>query len=124
MFPKRILPPLLLLDVQEVLVGVHGQLAAGRLVAGDDAAVVVLQGGAGPLLAHAPLLTDGGGKLSKRLGSRSTQLLRQELRPEELVGRLAFLCGLLPEEEPLSARELLAVFDWEKVRREDILLSL
>lgn len=47
--------PLILFDVQKILVGIHGQLAAGRLVAGDDGAVVHLKGGAGPLLAYAAL---------------------------------------------------------------------
>ena len=49
-----------------------------------------------------PLLTAGGGKLSKRLGSLSTQVLRREMRPEALVGRLARLAGLIEREEGLN----------------------
>ena len=77
-------------------------------------------GGTPPVYCHAPLLTGGEGKLSKRLGSLSTQALRQELRPEALVGRLAFLCGLRERDEPASPRELLADFSWERVKTEDI----
>ena len=77
-------------------------------------------GGAAPSYCHTPLITDGGGKLSKRLGSLSTQVLRRETRPEALLGRLAFLCGLRDREEAATARELLADFDWSKIKTEDI----
>ena len=77
-------------------------------------------GGTAPVYCHAPLLIDGGGKLSKRLGSLSTQALRAELSPEALLGRLAFLCGLRERDEPASARELLADFSWDRVKTEDI----
>ena len=77
-------------------------------------------GGTPPAYCHAPLITAGGGKLSKRLGSLSTQELRKTQTPEAVVGRLAFLCGLLDREEAVTPRELLSVFSWEKVRRDDI----
>ena len=78
-------------------------------------------GGRAPDYCHAPLLVDrGGGKLSKRLGSLSTQVLRRELKPEELVGKLAFLCGLRDREEAARPAELLPDFDWQRVKKEDI----
>jgi glutamyl-tRNA synthetase len=80
-------------------------------------------GGVAPEYCHAPLLTEGGGKLSKRLGSRSTQVLRREMGPEALVGKLAFLAGLRETDAPVTARELLADFDWARVRKEDVPLS-
>ena len=81
-------------------------------------------GGAAPDYCHGPLLTgDGTGKLSKRLGSLSTQVLRKEKRPEEVLGTLAHLCGLTETDDPISARELIPGFSWEKVRREDILIG-
>ena len=80
-------------------------------------------GGTAPDYCHCPLLTGGQSKLSKRLGSLSTQVLRQEKRPEEVVGQLAFLCGLTERYEPAAARELVADFDWEKVKKEDILIA-
>ena len=77
-------------------------------------------GGTAPAYAHGPLLTGEKGKLSKRLGSLNTRTLRRENRPEELVGRLAFLCGLIDWPEPVSARELIPVFSWAAVVTEDI----
>ncbi|MCR5577101.1 MAG: tRNA glutamyl-Q(34) synthetase GluQRS, partial [Oscillospiraceae bacterium] len=77
-------------------------------------------GGTAPAYCHTPLLTQEGGKLSKRLGSLSTQVLRRTMRPEELVGKLAFLCGLRGTDAPASPRELLSDFSWERVKREDI----
>ena len=82
-------------------------------------------GGHAPSYCHAPLLVQPGGahKLSKRLGSLSTQVLRRELRPEQVLGLLARLSGLREEAAPVSARELLDGFDWSRVRREDIPLE-
>ena len=80
-------------------------------------------GGTAPDYCHCPLLTGGAGKLSKRLGSLSTEVLRKAYSPEQVVGHLAFLCGLLDREEAISARELVPVFAWEKVSKEDIAIE-
>lgn len=77
-------------------------------------------GGTAPDYCHCPLLTGGTGKLSKRLGSLSTQTLRKEKRPEEVVGELAFLCGLAESPKPVAARELIPAFSWEKIKTHDI----
>ena len=80
-------------------------------------------GGTAPAYCHAPLLTDGNGKLSKRLGSLSTEILRRELTPEALTGRLAHLCGLTVTDAPLAPRDLLSVFSWEKIKKDDIVIT-
>ncbi len=80
-------------------------------------------GGQAPVYAHGPLLTEGADKLSKRQGALSTQVLRQTVRPEALTGRLAWLCGLTETDEPLSPRELIPLFSWDRVKREDIPLE-
>ena len=77
-------------------------------------------GGRAPDYCHSPLLTGDKGKLSKRLGSLNTRTLRQERRAEDVVGELAFLCGLRDRREAVSARELIPEFSWEKVTKEDI----
>ncbi len=77
-------------------------------------------GGRAPDYCHAPLLVSGGGKLSKRLGSLSTQELRKTRDPRALVGELACLCGLTETAEPVSPSELIPIFDWDRVVREDI----
>ena len=80
-------------------------------------------GGIAPDYCHAPLISSGEGKLSKRLGSLSTRQLRQDYTPEALVGRLAQMCGLIEKEEALTPRELLSEFSWDKVKTEDIPLK-
>jgi len=79
-------------------------------------------GGTAPVYAHGPLLCSGEGKLSKRLGSLSTQALRRELSPEALTGQLARLCGLTETDAPVPARELISGFDWARVSLEDLTL--
>ena len=82
-------------------------------------------GGTPPEYCHLPLITGdrNGEKLSKRLGSRSTQALRREYDPRVLVGELACLAGLLPAPEPVRPEELLPVFDWARVPTDDISLE-
>ena len=80
-------------------------------------------GGAAPAYCHCPLLTGGASKLSKRLGSLSTEVLRREYRAEELVGRLAQLCGLTDRDDPVAPRELISVFSWDKIAKNDILIE-
>lgn len=77
-------------------------------------------GGRAPAYCHGPLVTGGEGKLSKRLGSLSTQVLRRETRPEDLTGLLAHLCGLTDTAAPIRPGELLPLFDWRKVPTADI----
>jgi len=77
-------------------------------------------GGVAPDYCHGPLLSSGEGKLSKRLGSLSTQVLRQEYRPEKLTGKLAQLCGLRETDAPVTPRELLCSFDWNRISRQDV----
>ena len=77
-------------------------------------------GGIAPSYCHAPLLTEEKGKLSKRMGSLSTQVLRKETSPEALVGKLAFLAGLRETDAPVTPRELLGDFDWARVKTGDI----
>ena len=79
-------------------------------------------GGTPPAYCHCPLLIDGDGKLSKRVGSLSTQGLRETYTPQALVGRLAYLAGLLPAPEDITPTELIPLFDWNKVPREDIMI--
>lgn len=108
--------------VDDMLMGVN------RVVRGRDllssaplqAWLTETLGGTPPEYCHTPLLTSGTGKLSKRLGSLSTQAFRQNRTPESLTGELAFLCGLLPQAEPITPRELLPLFSWNKIVSGDI----
>lgn len=76
-----------------------------------------------PEFAHIPMLLSGDGRrLSKRDADMGLEALRERFSAEEIVGRLAWLAGQLDRPEPVRARELVDVFDWAKVPREDICL--
>ena len=77
-----------------------------------------------PCYAHVPmLLAPDGRRLSKRDRDLDLGELRRRVSPETLIGTLAFSCGLIDKNRPISARELAAEFSWEKLRREDICLD-
>ncbi len=88
--------------------------------------VAELLGFTPPQFIHLPLLcNEQGQRLSKRDKSLDLGVLRQQYSAEEIIGRLAYYAGLLPENTPVSAAELVPLFSWEKVpkQREIIILS-
>lgn len=77
-----------------------------------------------PAYYHVPLLLAADGRrLSKREGDLSLKALSRERSAPELVGRLACWAGLLPEPRPITPQELLPLFSWDKVRREDVTVT-
>ena len=114
----------LAVSVDDMAMGVNRVVRGRDLLdsAPRQAFLIRTLGGVPPSYCHTPLITDGSGKLSKRLGSLSTQVLRRESTPEAVVGRLAFLCGLIDREEPVAARELVPRFSWDSVSIADISL--
>lgn len=65
-----------------------------------------------PEYSHIPLIVnDEGRRLSKRDGSLSMMSLRGRYSPEWIIGRAATLLGLMPKAEPISAIELVKVYD-------------
>ena len=78
-----------------------------------------------PEYAHVPMLmAPDGRRLSKRDRDLDLGALRQRMPAEQLIGHLAHACGLIGQAEPVSARELASEFSWEKLRRENICLTL
>ena len=78
-----------------------------------------------PEFCHVPLLlAPDGRRLSKRDGDLDMGALRQRYTPEELTGLLAHWAGLLPAPEPVRPRELIADFNWAKVPKNDIYVTL
>lgn len=76
-----------------------------------------------PTYCHAPLLVAANGrKMSKRDGDLCMRELRKTHTPEELCGKLAYLCGLLNSPEPVSPADLVSEFSWSKVPTENIIL--
>ena len=77
-----------------------------------------------PQFYHVPmLLAPDGRRLSKRDKDLDLGELRKYWPPEKILGLLAFLCGLIPQWEPVSAIELAKEFSWEKVTKENIVLD-
>ena len=77
-----------------------------------------------PEYVHIPLLTDSQGRrLAKRDKDLDLTALSQRYAPEDILGWLACSAGLLPEVRPATLESLIAVFDWAKVKRDDLCLS-
>lgn len=72
---------------------------------------------------HIPLLMDGEGRrLAKRDRDMNLTELAQRMSAREILGMLAFSAGILPENRPASLEELIPLFRWDRVRREDLRL--
>lgn len=78
-----------------------------------------------PRFYHVPmLLAPDGRRLSKRDGDLDFSALRNKYTPEQVLGLLAWLSGLIPQWEPISTEELIPLFSWDRVRQQDILLDV
>jgi glutamyl-tRNA synthetase len=78
-----------------------------------------------PEFAHVPLVVGPDGRrLAKRHGNTRLATLRAAgVRPEALVGLLAWSCGWLARPEPIAARELLSRFRLETVPQQAFVLE-
>lgn len=77
-----------------------------------------------PSYAHVPmLLAPDGRRLSKREKDLDLGQLQLRLRPEQLLGSLAYAAGIIDVREPVSAAELVGEFSWEKITGEAIYLN-
>lgn len=74
-----------------------------------------------PQYGHVPLLLAADGRrLAKRDRDQELGELQSRYTAPELLGRLAHLAGLIPEPAPITAQELIPLFSWEKLPREDL----
>ena len=77
-----------------------------------------------PRFYHVPmLLAPDGRRLSKRDRDLDFGYLRQHFSPEEIIGLLGHLAGLMERWEPVSARELACDFSWSRVKQSEIILD-
>lgn len=73
-----------------------------------------------PEYGHLPLLlAPDGRRLAKRDRDLELGRLQEEFTASELVGRLAFAAGLTDRPDPLTPQELIPLFSWEKLPKED-----
>lgn len=76
-----------------------------------------------PDYCHIPLLTDAQGRrLAKRDKDLDLTALARRMTPEAILGALACSAGLIKEPCPMTLEALIPLFDWAKVRREDLRL--
>lgn len=74
-----------------------------------------------PRFYHVPLLVaPDGRRLSKRERDLDLAHLRTCLTADQIIGKLAYLCGLQEENQPVNAAELVETFAWSKISKENI----
>jgi glutamyl/glutaminyl-tRNA synthetase len=99
------------------------RVVRGRDLAPSTATHVVLQRALGlptpTYRHHLLLLEERGAKLAKLHGAVGWRTLRACHAPEALCGWLAWAAGLLEAPEPRRPADLVAGFDWARVRTED-----
>ena len=78
-----------------------------------------------PRFYHIPLLlSPDGRRLSKRdLDTDVGSFRKKDPSPERLIGALAYHAGIIDSPEPMTARALVPLFSWEKVKRSDICID-
>jgi glutamyl-tRNA synthetase len=78
-----------------------------------------------PRFAHVPLVVgEDGRRLAKRHGDTRLSTLREQgVKPEALVGLLAWSCGWLAKPEPITARDLLPLFRLDAIPRRPFVLD-
>ena len=79
-----------------------------------------------PFYYHHPLLiNEDGQRLCKRDKSLDLGALRaRHVGPQDIIGLLAHLAGLLPDPTPVSPHDLLPLFSWQKVPLHDIVARI
>ena len=77
-----------------------------------------------PRFFHTPLLlAPDGRRLAKRDHDLDMGALRMRYTPEALTGRLAFYAGLLDKPQNARAEELIGLFSWAKVPKNDVVVG-
>lgn len=100
--------------VDDALMGVTEVVRGNDLLlsAAQQIYLYRLLGYKAPSFGHLPLLnTTAGLRLSKRDASLDMEHLRKNFTPGQIIGRIAHLAGLRPDDSPLSARDLLDGFN-------------
>ncbi len=115
----------LAVTVDDGLMGVT-EVVRGRDLLGSTARQIWLHrlfGFTPPAFYHIPLLlAPDGRRLSKRDADLDLGRLRAHMKPERLVGALAFAAGLIDRDTPVAPAELVDTFSWDKIPNTDLYL--
>ncbi|MCI8809893.1 MAG: tRNA glutamyl-Q(34) synthetase GluQRS [Oscillibacter sp.] len=72
---------------------------------------------------HIPMLLDESGqRMAKRSVSLSICEIRKHYTPKEVLGRLAFLANLQSDWSPCTLEQLLSVFSWDRLPKQNIVI--
>ena len=116
----------LAVTVDDALMGVN-EVVRGHDLIGSTARQIWLHelfGFKPPKFYHMPLLVaHDGRRLSKRDKDLDLGVIRQHMKPEKLIGILAYTCGLIDKKEDISLYELIKIFSWDKIPNRDLILS-
>ncbi|HRC85283.1 MAG TPA: tRNA glutamyl-Q(34) synthetase GluQRS [Thermoanaerobaculia bacterium] len=109
--------------VDDLAMGVTEVVRGADLLASTARQIQLIEalGGKPPVYGHVPLVENAQGeKLSKRDRGLTLRSLREAgVPPERLVGEFASSLGLLERPEPCRPQDLVPLFDWSLLRRED-----
>lgn len=116
----------LAVTVDDALMGVT-QVARGRdLLASTHQQLFLYEalGFAAPQFLHFPLLVNKEGRrLSKRDKDLDMGYLRTRFSPQEIIGKLMFFARMSPAYKPMDLQEAAAIFAWNKLPQEDIVVG-
>ena len=109
--------------VDDILMGVDEVVRGMDLIDSTARQIQLIEalGGERPTYAHLPMVLNAAGeKLSKRDGALTLAHLRENgVRPEALVGYLAYSLGFQDRPEPSKASDWIEHFDLKAIDRED-----
>lgn len=63
-----------------------------------------------------------GGGFPNGMGTKAWSIYRRAIRREQIIGRLAYACGLQNAPDPRTPAELADGFSWQRVPQNDIIL--
>ncbi len=111
--------------VDDIFAGVDTVVRGNDLMSSAPRQIYLheLLGADPPEYCHVPMLVDTQGrKLSKRDKDCDMGYLQSVYSPQQIIGGLAFVSGLIGRYEPLSSAELLNKFDVKKIKKQNIVI--
>lgn len=115
----------LAVTVDDALMGITEVVRGSDLLTSAGCQIQLFRalGAEPPRYGHIPLLTNPEGRrLSKRERDLDIGVLRARLTPEQLLGHLGHLLGMLPAPEPLTAKEMIALYSAADLSRPTIIV--